>query len=280
MTLKQLLVKGTKLIEQNDELEIEVAKLLLMHYSNMSPTEFYLNYDKTALKDVETAYFIALDKYIKELIPMQYIIGTAPFYGYDFIVNEAVLIPRRETEELAEQAIYLYDTHFEGKSIDVCDIGTGSGCIAITLSLEAKNMTVFASDISEEALVVARLNNETHGANVVFFQGDLLEPLKGKKFDMIVSNPPYIPNSEVVMALVKEHEPNVALFGGDSGLIFYERILKDSHLYLKDNGVVLFEHAYDKKDEIKALVLHYYPNAVIEQLKDMSQKDRMTIIYT
>ena len=141
-------------------------------------------------------------------------------------------------------------------------------------------MTVFASDISEEALVVARLNNETLGANVVFFQGDLLEPLKGKKFDMIVSNPPYIPNSEVVMALVKEHEPNVALFGGDSGLIFYERILKDSHLYLKDNGVVLFEHAYDKKDEIKALVLHYYPNAVIEQLKDMSQKDRMTIIYT
>lgn len=280
MTLKQLLNVGIKKIEKNDELEVEVGKLLLMHYSNYTATEFYLNYDKEISQEVEKRYLEAIDRYVDDLIPMQHILGFAPFFGYDFIVNEHVLIPRRETELLVEQALYVYDTKFSGKTIDVCDIGTGSGCIAVTLSLEEANLNVVASDISIDALEVAKKNNSQLGGKVTFYQGDLLEPLKGKTFDMIVSNPPYIPQNEDVMDLVKKNEPSVALFGGDSGLVFYDRILKDSVNYLKPNGVILFEHAYDKKDEMKALCLKYYPNATIEQLKDLSQKDRMTIIYT
>lgn len=280
MTLKQLLNVGIKKIEKNDELEVEVGKLLLMHYSNYTATEFYLNYDKEISQEVEKRYLEAIDRYVDDLIPMQHILGFAPFFGYDFIVNEHVLIPRRETELLVEQALYVYDTKFSGKTIDVCDIGTGSGCIAVTLSLEEANLNVVASDISIDALEVAKKNNSQLGGKVTFYQGDLLEPLKGKTFDMIVSNPPYIPQNEDVMDLVKKNEPSVALFGGDSGLVFYDRILKDSINYLKPNGVILFEHAYDKKDEMKALCLKYYPNATIEQLKDLSQKDRMTIIYT
>jgi release factor glutamine methyltransferase len=280
MTYKKLMNLGIKKIETNESLEIEVAKLLLMHYSTMSPTQFYLNFDKEVSTEVEAKYLKAIDQYVLELIPMQHILGFAPFFGYDFIVNEHVLIPRRETELLAEHALYVYDTKFSGKTIDVCDIGTGSGCIAITLSLEEANMNVVASDISEEALKVAKRNNEALGGSVKFYQGDLLEPLKGLKFDMIVSNPPYIPKNEDVMDLVKKNEPSVALFGGDSGLVFYDRILKESLNYLKPNGVILFEHAYDKKEEMKALCLHYYKDATIEQLKDLSQKDRMTIIYT
>ena len=97
-------------------------------------------------------------------------------------------------------------------------------------------------------------------------------------FDIIVSNPPYIPNQEDVAKIVKTHEPNIALFGGDSGLIFYERILKDAKYYLKDKGLIAFEHAYDKKEALFDLIKHYYKDANVIQLKDLSGKDRMTLI--
>lgn len=276
MTYRTLLNKAIKRIEQT-ELETEAAKWLLMHVSNLTPAQFYLAFNEEVTPEVEARFMSGIERYLN-YVPIQHIIGYQTFYGYDFIVNEDVLIPRRETEELVEQVLYYYDDHFQGQKIDLCDIGTGSGCIAITLSKEEPNLNVVAADISAKALVVAKQNNDKLGANVRFFEGDLLSPLKGMKFDIIVSNPPYIPNQEDVAKIVKTHEPNIALFGGDTGLIFYERILKDAKNYLKDKGLIAFEHAYDKRQELYDLAKHYYPQATIIQLKDLSGKDRMTLI--
>lgn len=276
MTYRTLLNKAIKRIELT-ELETEAAKWLLMHVSNLTPAQFYLAFNEEVTPEVEARFMSGIERYLN-YVPIQHIIGYQTFYGYDFIVNEDVLIPRRETEELVEQVLYYYDDHFQGQKIDLCDIGTGSGCIAITLSKEEPNLNVVAADISAKALVVAKQNNDKLGANVRFFEGDLLSPLKGMKFDIIVSNPPYIPNQEDVAKIVKTHEPNIALFGGDTGLIFYERILKDAKNYLKEKGLIAFEHAYDKRQELYDLAKHYYPQANIIQLKDLSGKDRMTLI--
>jgi release factor glutamine methyltransferase len=277
MTYKTLLRYAEKEIEKSG-LELEVAKFLLMHFSNKTAAQFYLDFESEVDSKIEASFLKALEDYTKRFVPMQHIMGYQTFYGYDFIVNNDVLIPRRETEELVENVLYFYDDYFKGQQVDVVDIGTGSGCIAVTLSKEEDNMTVYASDISDKALEVAKKNNEKLGGNVSFRQGDLLKPFQGMKFDIIVSNPPYIPSSEDVEKIVLLHEPNIALFGGDTGLIFYERILKDALNYLKPNGLIAFEHAYDKNEEIKALVNHYIPGAKITQIKDLSGKDRMTFI--
>ena len=211
--------------------------------------------------------------------PLQYIIGSTCFYGYDFIVNENVLIPRFETEELVENILYKYDEHFGGKKVEVCDLATGSGCIAITLAKEEPNMHVVATDISKEALEVAKLNNQKFDANVKFLQGDMLTPLKGKKFDIFVSNPPYIPENEDVDSLVKDNEPNLALFGGDDGMKFYRIILQGLRPLLNKKALVAFEHGYDKKEEMLALCKKYFPECKAECIKDLEGKDRMTFIY-
>ena len=118
------------------------------------------------------------------------------------------------------------------------------------------------------------------GADVILYQGDLLEPLikHNKKYDILVSNPPYIPKEEYVEPLVKDHEPHLALFGGDSGMVFYERILRDAHKVLKDKALIAFEHGWNQLEAMKLLINRYYPDAEFEMLKDLNGKDRMTII--
>ena len=161
----------------------------------------------------------------------------------------------------------------------MCDVATGSGCIAITLAKEEPNMTVCATDISFEALEVAEANNKKMEANVKFMQGDMLEPLKGRKFDIFVSNPPYIPEDEEVMSLVKNNEPNIALFGGMDGMKFYRIILSGVKELLKDKAMICFEHGYDKKDDMIKLANYYFPESKVEVIKDLEGKDRMTFIY-
>ncbi len=218
-------------------------------------------------------------RYLYENEPVQYLIGSSCFYGYDFKVTKDVLIPRYETEELVEQVLYRYDSYFKGQQVDVCDLATGSGCIGITLALEEKLMRVVATDISKDALRIAKENSEKLGANVEFLEGDMLEPVKNRKFDIFVSNPPYIPEKENVMSLVKDNEPNIALFGGEDGMKFYRIILENVHTLLKEKAIVCFEHGYDKKEEMLALAKHYFPEARVEVLKDLEGKDRMTFIY-
>ncbi len=251
----------------------------LLHSSGMSQTQFYTNFQQTVTKYVLERFENGMKEYLYNNKPIQYLIGYQPFFGYDFICNENVLIPRFETEELVENVLFFYDKYFEGQKVDVCDIGTGSGCVGVTLALEESNMNVTITDISEDALNVAKKIIKKLKANVEVLQGDMVKPLVGKKFDLIISNPPYIPDGEEVEDLVVENEPNVALFGGEDGLDFYRIIVEDSSLIAKEKFMLGFEHSYNKNEEMKKIILNKYPNAKIEQIKDLQGKDRMTFAF-
>ena len=275
--LEFMKMKENEALENNKEDSAVV--LLLEHICNLETNALFMKRGEEIEEEYVNKFNEIFDKYLHENKPIQYLIGTSCFYGYDFIVNENVLIPRFETEELVENILYKYDEHFGGKKVEVCDLATGSGCIAITLAKEEPNMHVVATDISKEALEVAKLNNQKFDANVKFLQGDMLTPLKGKKFDIFVSNPPYIPENEDVDSLVKDNEPNLALFGGDDGMKFYRIILQGLRPLLNKKALVAFEHGYDKKEEMLALCKKYFPEGKAECIKDLEGKDRMTFIY-
>ena len=275
--LEFMKLKENEALENNKEDSAVV--LLLEHICNLETNALFMKRGEEIEEEYVNKFNEIFDKYLHENKPIQYLIGTSCFYGYDFIVNENVLIPRFETEELVENILYKYDEHFGGKKVEVCDLATGSGCIAITLAKEEPNMHVVATDISKEALEVAKRNNEKFDANVKFLQGDMLTPLKGKKFDIFVSKPPYIPENEDVDSLVKDNEPNLALFGGDDGMKFYRIILQGLRPLLNKKALVAFEHGYDKKEEMLALCKKYFPECKAECIKDLEGKDRMTFIY-
>lgn len=275
--LEFMKLKENEALENNKEDSAVV--LLLEHICNLETNALFMKRGEEIEEEYVNKFNEIFDKYLHENKPIQYLIGTSCFYGYDFIVNENVLIPRFETEELVENILYKYDEHFGGKKVEVCDLATGSGCIAITLAKEEPNMHVVATDISKEALEVAKLNNQKFDANVKFLQGDMLTPLKGKKFDIFVSNPPYIPENEDVDSLVKDNEPNLALFGGDDGMKFYRIILQGLRPLLNKKALVAFEHGYDKKEEMLTLCKKYFPECKAECIKDLEGKDRMTFIY-
>ncbi len=278
MTYQKFIREKEKIAVENDKEESAVI-LLLEHVTKLETNYLYMRMQEEIEDNIVKEFNKIFDVYLYENKPIQYLIGYTNFYGYDFIVNEDVLIPRCETEELVENILYRYDEHFKGKKVNVCDLATGSGCIAISLDLEEPNMNVIGTDISDAALKVAKMNNEKMNANVKFLQGDMLEPLKGMKFDIFVSNPPYIPDDEEVMSLVKDNEPNIALFGGSDGMKFYRIILSQVKNYLNDKALIAFEHGYDKKKEMIALANEYFPNSRVEVLKDLEGRDRMTFIY-
>lgn len=254
------------------------ALFLLEYATEKTSPQLYTLLNEDIPSDLEEKYFALLDEHVKKNRPIWYITGEAPFYGYEFNVNENVLIPRFETEELVENVIMLYDKFFKGEKLDVADIATGSGCIGITLALEEPNMNVTITDISNEALEVAKGNAKKLGANVRILQGDMVEPVKNEKFDIIVSNPPYIPDDEEVQDIVKDNEPNIALFGGADGMKFYKVIMQGAVNMLKDKSILAFEHGYDKKSQMVELANKYFPDAHVLSLKDLEGKDRMTII--
>jgi release factor glutamine methyltransferase len=276
-TYKEALTINEKYALDNNK-EDSGIKILLLHFSKMSSSELLLNMDEEMPKSEYDDFLYGVDRYVAKNIPVQHITGKEYFYGYEFIVNEDVLIPRFETEELAQNVLLMYDELFDGKPVEVADIGTGSGCLAITLDKEEKSMHVTATDISSKALTVARKNNEKLDADVTFLEGDMLEPLKGRKFDIIVSNPPYIPSEEYVENLVKDNEPDLALYGGEDGLYFYKRILEGVKDIVNESYLIAFEHAYNTSKKLKKLIKKHLDDVEIIQKKDMQGKDRMTFI--
>lgn len=275
MTYEQLLKFSQKEAVKFNK-EVEAVKLLLMELSNQDPHTFYLNLKSEVDEKFKNHFEEQLAKYLKHDIPVQHLIGHAYFYGHAFLVNEHVLIPRSETEQLVEEVLYLYDQYFEHEKVRVLDLGTGSGCIGLTLSLEEKNMDVSVSDISIKALEVAKNNSEKLNADVSIIHSDLFENIKGT-FDIIVSNPPYIPDEEALDNIVKK-EPDVALFGGSLGVDFYEKILKQIKPFLKEKALIAFEHGYMQNDVIRAFVNKHLPHAIVIQKKDLQQKDRFTFV--
>jgi release factor glutamine methyltransferase len=259
--------------------EPSAVKLLLLHVSDKSNEELLMDLQEEMPIQKQALFEDLCKQYVEEGYPVQHLIGFEYFFGYPFMVNEHVLIPRFETEELAQHILLYYDEFFDGEQISAVDVGTGSGCLAIAIALEEPNIQMLATDISEEALKVAKQNNDQLGAKVRFVQGDMLKPLMDQRFDLLISNPPYIPDEEYVESLVKDHEPHVALFGGIDGLDFYREIIRNAKAILKPKSMMAFEHAFDKAEELKALILQFFPNADIIQKKDMQGKDRMTFVF-
>ena len=219
-----------------------------------------------------------LDEGIKRLEqgePVQYIIGNVNFYGNIFIVNKNVLIPRFETEELIEKTL----KRIKNKSdkLRVVDLGTGSGCIAITIKKELPNSIVDAVDISSDALEVAKENAKVNDVEINFYQGNMLEPLTNK-YNIIISNPPYIDRNEPIMDIVKNNEPELALYADNKGLYYYEYILKNVNKYLNDNYIIAFEIGYKQGTKLIELSNKYLPNSKIIIEKDLSGKDRFAFI--
>ena len=221
-----------------------------------------------------------IDEAIKRLNngePVQYIVGNVSFYGYELNVDKRVLIPRRETEELVEEVIKRSKTF---NNPIICDIGTGSGAIAISLSKEL-NINVLASDISLDALDVAKDNIKNNNANVTLYSGDMLKPFidNNIKVDIIVSNPPYIKQDEEIDDIVKNNEPSIALYANNNGLEYYESIIKDSSYILKEKFLIAFEIGYTQSNDIIDIVKKYLPHAKYEVRKDLSDKNRMLFVY-
>lgn len=280
MTIRELLRESETMLDDTNK-DCNVAKVLFYHLANKEPHQLYLMMDEEVEDELYQAFQAGIKRYM-DGEPIQYIKGKETFFSRDFIVNEDVLIPRYETEELVENILYKIDDYFEDyESIDLCDVGTGSGAIAISLALEESKINVVATDISKEALEVARLNAQELGANIEFYQGDMLEPLidREMKVDIFVSNPPYIPVEQDIESVVKDNEPHVALFGGNDGLYFYRKIFSKVQSVIKDRALLAFEMGFDQRELMCQAVEHYFPNIPYEIIKDINGKDRMLFIY-
>ena len=216
----------------------------------------------------------AIERY-KNGEPVQYIIGDVNFYGNTIKVNKNVLIPRFETEELVEKTIKKIKNKFN-KKIDVLDLCTGSGCIAITIKKEI-NSNVTATDISSDALEVAKENVNLNNVDVKLINSDLFNNIDGK-FDCIISNPPYISYDEEIDEIVKNNEPNIALYAPNNGLYFYEEILKNIKKYLNDEFIIAFEIGYKQGEFLVELANRYLNNVTISVEKDLQGRDRFLFI--
>lgn len=258
----------------------QAAQLLMLELANMEAHNLYMEYDEPVDPGLLTRFEEGICR-MEKGEPLGHVLGFEWFYGYRFTVNEDVLIPRPETEELVANILAGYDEHFGGQPAEAIDIGTGSGAIAIALAKEEANIHVTASDISEAAIHVARQNALDLDANVDFLIGDMAEPFieKGIRADILISNPPYIPAHEQMEHSVVDYEPHVALFGGEDGLHFYRRIFARAHLVLKERAMMAFEMGYDQGERLSALAASYFPQARIEVLKDLSGKNRMLFVY-
>lgn len=256
MNLKELVVNS--LISEQE------AKIFLMEILGLTSTEFVLNYD-IPVSDEASAVFYAFEKRRLNNEPLEYIINKAFFMGLEFYVNENVLIPRPETELLVEEVL-----NHKGSVLDLC---TGSGCILISLLKLSENRGV-GVDICPKALEVARKNAAIHKVGK-FLQGDLFEPVRGK-FDIMVSNPPYIP-TETIFTLDEsvKKEPFKALDGGSDGLEFYRKLAEKSAFYLNEKGKVFLETGHDQGEAVRNIFLK--KNYRAEVKKDYAGLDRIVI---
>lgn len=254
------------------------GELLLRHHLKVSRSMLFSSMQEHLNDEIKRKFIDDVHAHASG-IPVQYIIGSEEFYGRTFRVNEEVLIPRPETEELVEGVIRRAKNHFGEEKFDLVDVGAGSGAIGVTLALELPNAIVTAIDIAQPSLDIAASNAQALHANVTFIHGDLLQPLiqQRKKVDVIVSNPPYIPDGDIdiLSPVVKEHEPMRALFGGEDGLDFYRRFMEELPLVMKEKGFIAFEVGMGQAHIVASMLEKAFHQAKVEVVYDINGKDRM-----
>ena len=273
MKVEDLIVEGKKQVHS------DFAKMLLSDLLGINSLQLYDYLDKEVSEDIKDKYFEKIEL-LKEDKPVQYVIGNVNFYGLTFKVNENVLIPRFETEELVENTIRLIKEKFpEKKNLKIIDLGCGSGAIGLTLKHFLPDADITLLDISEKALEVAKENASNLGLDVNFVLGDMLEEVNDK-FDVIISNPPYIETNEEIDKIVLDNEPALALFGGDDGLDLYRKILSNCKKNLNDEFIIAFEIGYSQESRIIELAYKNLENITAYGKKDLSGRDRMVFIYS
>lgn len=276
MNIKQALEEARNILKSNNfEDSNIIAKELLSYVLKKDKVYLTINSD-TALTDTEYAEFT---KYIEQIIdgkPLQYITQKQEFMGIDFFVNEDVLIPQPDTEILVETVLDICKRYGK-QSLRILDLCTGSGAIAISLS-KILNTQVFASDVSIKALKVAEKNNVMNNTKVEFIESNLFEQINGEKFDIIVSNPPYIKNEEIKsLSKQVQNEPYIALAGGEDGLDFYRKIIDEAYKYINKNGYLCLEIGYDQKEDLIKLIKQNENYEYENCIKDLSNNDRCII---
>ncbi len=270
MKIEELLIYG------KSHCHSEHAKILLAELIGKNPLEL-LNHLNDIVSDEKIEIYKREIDALEKGIPIQYILGTVNFYGNIFDIDKRVLIPRFETEELVEQTINYIQKYFTNP-VDIADLGCGSGVIGLTLEKKIPTKTVDLIDISEEALKVTHKNCEKLSSKANIIHNDFLDNIE-KKYDIIISNPPYIKSNEEIEDIVKKNEPEIALYAGDDGLDCYKKILKDIKKNMKEKCLIAFEIGYDQKNDIINLANKYLDNIKIECKKDLSGKDRMIFIF-
>lgn len=259
---------------KKNNLPTKIARLTFEYVLKLDIEDIYKNfYTKLTNKQIKKITKI-INKVIKNNIPIEYILGYTYFYDLKIKVNKHTLIPRPETEYLVSYIIkHIIKNKTNLKILDLC---TGSGAIALSLS-KYTNQKIVATDISKKALKVAKYNSNNLKTNIQFIKSNLFNNLGNNKYDLIISNPPYISTYEELPKSVLK-EPHIALYAGSDGLDIIKLILKEANNYLNDNGVLIIEHAYNHHEKIVKLTKNYFTNYKINYLLDLQNKKRFTII--
>ena len=275
MTIKQAITKGMIMLKSNNVESPKLKARLLLQYVLDKPRQYIIVYDNKEIdKQQQWQYFVNIEKLTKG-IPLQHITHTQEFMKMDFFVDENVLIPRSDTEILVEEVIKIAQKYNSPRILDLC---TGSGAIAISLKKFVPNADITAVDISEKALEIAQKNAEKLEAKINFVKSDLFDKLDNKKFDIIVSNPPYIRKDEIKkLSEEVQKEPKIALDGGEDGLDFYRIIAEQAINYLKTGSFLCFEIGYNQKNDVIKIIEdeQNYKNTYCK--KDLYGNDRIII---
>ena len=279
MNRRQAILKACLLLRRQDK-EESLAKFLLMYMLDETVEQFSNKLSEELSVEQENRYFDLINKNINEDTPLSHLVGFDYFYDRKFKVTRDVLSPRMETEELIYKVIE-YIKKSKKDSFKILDLCTGSGIIAITLKKEIveKYTEIVASDISEKALSIAIENANNNNANITFIKSDLFDNISGK-FDLIISNPPYISYKDKITIKdnVLNYDPHLALFAEEDGIYFYRKIIENAVHYLSKDGVIFFEIGYDKKEKI--LELGKNNNFITTVYKDINDRDRIAkLIY-
>lgn len=272
LTIQENLKRAIEKLKQNNiENPIQKAKRILVYITNTSKQYILINETENLNKDLEEKYEKAINDLCNN-VPIQYITKQQEFMSNLFFVNENVLIPRADTEILVEEVMLLLKEN--AKVLDMC---TGSGAIAISLAKLNGDIEVCATDISKEALKVAQINAQNIGVSerITFIHSDMFSKINSK-FDVIVSNPPYIETSTInTLDEEVKQEPRIALDGGEDGLKFYKILAKEAYKYLSDNGYLCLEIGYNQKETVSKLLEENYEK--IKCIKDLSGNNRVII---
>ena len=252
------------------------AKILVAELLNCNPLEL-LNHLQEEVPEEKVNLLKEEIKALEENKPLQYVLGHVNFYGNEFYIDKRVLIPRFETEELVENTVK-YIKEFFTEPVDIIDLGCGSGVIGLTLEKKVSTKSVDLIDISKEALEVAKINCVKLNSKANLIESDMFTSVN-KKYDIIISNPPYIKTEEEIESIVKENEPGIALYAGKDGLDCYKKILETVTPHMKEKCLIAFEIGMTQAEDIKKLVNYYLPNATMLVKKDLSEKDRMVFIF-